>query len=57
MTLASPVQSCPQTPQFSGSVLRSTHLAPQMSGAGATQLALQVGVVAVVEQSAVGAVH
>jgi hypothetical protein len=56
-TFASDVQSCPQAPQLSGSDWKSTHFVPHGLGAGATQLDAQLGVVEVVEQSAVGALH
>jgi hypothetical protein len=55
--LGSAPQLKPQVPQLSGSVLRSTHLVVQRSGAGATQLDEHTGAPVVVEQSAVGAVH
>jgi hypothetical protein len=55
LTCGSALHLNPQVPQLFGSVLRSTHLVVQRSGAGATQLDEQVGTPVVVEHSAVGA--
>ena len=44
-------------PQFVGSLARLTHLLPQRSGDGDTQLDEQVGVPDAVEQSPVGLAH
>ncbi|MFL5306849.1 MAG: hypothetical protein ACJ8F1_16660 [Polyangia bacterium] len=54
-TLGNAVQSWLQAPQFVGSDLKSTHLVPQRSGAGATQLDEHAYDEPVVEQRAVGA--
>ncbi|HVY37319.1 MAG TPA: hypothetical protein VHM31_05270 [Polyangia bacterium] len=51
------VQSCPQVPQFVGSVLVSTHFDPQRFGVGDTQLDAQVGAPVVVEHRPSGAVQ
>lgn len=56
-TSASAVQSCPQTPQFVGSDLTSTHFDPHKSGNGETQLEAHAEAPVVDEQSAVGAAH
>jgi hypothetical protein len=56
-TLGNMVQSCPQVPQFRGSVLRSTHDETQRSGAGATQLDAHFGPEELCMQSEVAPVH
>jgi hypothetical protein len=49
------LQLLPQTPQFDGSVCRSTQLVPQVSDVGAAQLATQVRAPPELEQRDVGA--
>jgi hypothetical protein len=56
-TLGRAAQLWPQDPQLSGSDLKSTHLVPQRSGDGLTQLDEHIGAPVVVEHRAVGATH
>jgi hypothetical protein len=52
-----PLQSWPQAPQFRASDVRSTHIAPQASGAVLPQLAMHAGAPPVAPQSGAGAVQ
>jgi hypothetical protein len=57
LTLGSDEQSCPQDPQFVGSLSKLTQLPLQTSGVGIWQESVHRGPADVLEQNGVGAAH